>query len=58
MPDGFSDRTAWDAIHWQPSATGSLIDQAVIAWQLHNQERVHAAVLAAERTCYDNGTDR
>lgn len=47
MPQGFTDRAAWDAIHWKPSLNGSLIDQAVIAWQRDNQERVRAAIRAA-----------
>ena len=42
MPDGFTDRAAWDAIHWK-FGTGSVLDEAVIAWQLDNQDRVHAA---------------
>ena len=47
MPEGFSDRAAWDAIHWQPSERGSLIDQAVISWQRDNQDRVKAAMKVA-----------
>lgn len=47
MPEGFTDRTAWDAIHWKPSERGSLIDEAVIGWQRDNQERVKAALEAA-----------
>jgi hypothetical protein len=47
MPDGFTDRAAWDAIHWRFSKDGSLLDDAVIGWQRENQERVKKAALAA-----------
>lgn len=47
MPKDFTDRAAWDAIHWQPSVNGSIIDQAVITWQRENQDRVKAAMKAA-----------
>jgi hypothetical protein len=47
MPPGFSDQAAWDAIHWNFSATGSTLDQAVMDWQRVNQERCLAASLAA-----------
>ena len=51
MPEGFTDRAAWDAIHWKFSESlsdraSSLLDQAVIGWQLANQDRVKAAVEA------------
>ena len=47
MPEGFSDRAAWDAIHWPFAGNGSLLDQTVIEWQRDNQERVKAAMAAA-----------
>lgn len=47
MPDGFDDRSAWDAIHHSFSENGSMIDQAVISWQRENQDRVKAAMRAA-----------
>lgn len=47
MPAGFTDRAAWDAIHWQFSEDGSTLDEAVIGWQRENQERVQAAAAAA-----------
>lgn len=48
MPEVFTDRAAWDAIHhrWSPKGT-SLIDLAVIGWQKDNQERCRAAAEAA-----------
>lgn len=46
MPVGFTDRSAWDAIHWQFSDHGSILDDAVISWQRENQDRVRAAVAA------------
>jgi len=46
MPQGFTDRAAWDAIHWRFSDSGSLLDQAVIGWQRENQDRVAAAARA------------
>ena len=46
LPEGFTDRAAWDAIHWHFAGNGCLLDQAVIAWQRNNQERVKAAALA------------
>lgn len=46
MPQGFSDRAAWAAIHWCFSENGSLLDRAVIGWQKDNQERVKAAMEA------------
>lgn len=48
MPEGFTDRTAWDAIHWKFNG-GGLLDEAVMGWQLDNQDRVRAAAKAAER---------
>lgn len=48
MPEGFTDRAAWDAIHWR-FGTGSLMDRAVIGWQRDNQDRVKAAQEAASR---------
>lgn len=47
MPEGFTDRTAWDAIHWWFSVDGSVLDEAIIEWQRKNQERVRAASQAA-----------
>lgn len=47
MPDGFTDRAAWDAIHWRFSENGSVLDEAIIGWQRDNQERVKAAIQAA-----------
>lgn len=47
LPAGFTDQAAWDAIHFSFSGNGTLLDQAVIAWQLDNQERVDAASKAA-----------
>lgn len=52
MPDGFTDRAAWDAIHWQFSDRASLLDEAAISWQLANQDRVR---LAAEMANAQNG---
>jgi hypothetical protein len=52
MPEGFTDRAAWDAIHWQFSERGSLLDEVVIGWQRDNQERVKAAV-EAEKSAQD-----
>jgi hypothetical protein len=49
MPDGFTDRAAWDAIHWRFSVNGSVLDTAVIGWQLENQKRVKAATEAARK---------
>lgn len=49
MPEGFTDRTAWDAIHWRFSDGGSLLDDAVIGWQRDNQDRVKAAMEAMKR---------
>lgn len=46
MPEGFTDRAAWDAIHWEFSGS-SLLDEAVMGWQLDNQDRVQAAARAA-----------
>lgn len=46
MPEGFTDRAAWDAIHWRFSTEGSVLDAAVIGWQRDNQERVKAAMEA------------
>lgn len=46
MPEGFTDRAAWDAIHWRFSADGSALDDAVISWQRENQDRVRAATEA------------
>lgn len=46
LPEGFTDRTAWDAIHFHFAGNGSLLDQAVIAWQRANQDRVEAAQIA------------
>lgn len=47
MPEGFTDRAAWDAIHWRFSEDGCLLDEAVIGWQRDNQERVRAAMEAS-----------
>lgn len=47
LPEGFTDKAAWDAIHWRFSGRGSRLDEAVIGWQRANQERVRAAVTAA-----------
>lgn len=47
MPEGFTDQTAWDIIHWEFSKNGtSTLDQIVIYWQQNNQERVRAALIA------------
>ena len=46
MPEGFTDRTAWDAIHWRFSEGGSVLDAAVFDWQRENPERVRAAIEA------------
>lgn len=47
MPEGFTDRAAWAAIHWRFSDNGSLLDEAVIGWQRDNRERVRAAMKAS-----------
>lgn len=48
MPEGFTDSTAWDAIHFVFSRDGtSALDVAVIEWQKANQDRVRAASKAA-----------
>lgn len=49
MPEGFTDRTAWDAIHWRFAGNGSLLDQAVMGWQRANQDRCEAAQIARSR---------
>ena len=49
MPEGFTDRAAWDAIHWRFSEDGSLLDEAVIGWQRDNQERIKAAMESSSR---------
>lgn len=50
MPAGFTDRTAWDAIHWKfkRTPTGELtsLSGVVLQWQLDHQERVWAAIQA------------
>ena len=48
MPEGFTDRAAWDAIHWRFGEHSGLLDEAVMDWQLLNQHRVSAANRAAE----------
>ena len=52
MPEGFTDRTAWDAIHFRFAGSG-LMDQAMIVWQKENQDRVRRAI-AAERESMKN----
>jgi hypothetical protein len=47
MPEGFTDRAAWDAIHWT-FGTSSFLDAAVIGWQRMNQDRVRAAAEASD----------
>lgn len=48
MPEGFTDRAAWDAIHWEFSEElgFSILDDAVATWQRENQDRVMAAINA------------
>ena len=46
MPSDFTDRSAWDAIHWKFSEKGSLLDNAIIQWQRENQDRIKAAIEA------------
>lgn len=50
MPEGFTDRSAWDAIHYEFSPTGGFMDAAVIDWQANNQDRVKAAIKAKENS--------
>jgi len=49
MPEGFTDRTAWEAVHWTfaPQGVWTLLDGAMQAWQLSNQARLIAAMDAA-----------
>lgn len=53
MPEGFTDSTAWRAIHWKFPATAAgeldTISAAVMGWQLANQDRVLAAIRASEK---------
>ncbi len=55
MPKGFTDRSAWEAIHWRFSPMGKLtiLDRAVMDWQLDNQERVLAAMKAEQEQPHD-----
>lgn len=45
---GFTDRAAWDAIHWQFEERNingmSRLSHTVMQWQYENQERVMAAI--------------
>lgn len=51
MPEGFTDRAAWDAIHFEfaplkEDGSASYLNYAMIDWQRNNQDRIKAALKA------------